>query len=210
MRYFFKKDLLLRKVKRFIYIFIFIKRAPRTVPRHASILLGLNEDPVVLSYRCLVSITVQLCIDWTTDTAPSKIHPGHRIDFSLHPSAGCSRGQIRIASAELPPHLSNLGHPWCQRPQPSLPLGFREPQSLWLPRHWGWKRHAKVSTALHWHCSCWINMVSQRTRQVWQALQLFHVNPTSCSPFCCWSTSVRGGGHQGWSSPLHSAIEVIH
>ena len=38
---------------------------------------------------------------------------------------------------------------------PKLPLGlgFREPQSLQLQGHWGWKRPVKGSTALHQRCS---------------------------------------------------------
>lgn len=93
---------------------------------------------------------------------------------------------------------------------PSLLLGLRELQSPKLPGHWGWERHATGSTALHKHCSHCNNMVSQRTGQVRQALQLFPMNPTYCSPRCCWSSSVAWGGHQGWPLPLHSATEIIH
>lgn len=37
-----------------------------------------------------------------------------------------------------------------------LGLGFKEPHTLSVQRHWDFKRHTKMSTALHKHCSLWM------------------------------------------------------
>lgn len=131
-----------------MYLF-FIKRAPRTVPRHAGILLGVNEDPVLLSYRRPVSITVQLGIDRATGSAPTEIQPDHRTDLY------CLLSILQRASREVKSGLlvqSMALHQHCSlytfliwashgagdlslRPNLPLGLGFRDPQRLQLQGH---------------------------------------------------------------------------
>lgn len=107
-----------------------------------------NEDPVALSYRRLVSITVQLCIDWATGTAPSKIHLGHRTDLYCllsilqRPSREAKSGSL-VQSMALHQHCSlHTSLIWARHGagdlslSPNLLLGFREPQGLQLQGHW--------------------------------------------------------------------------
>lgn len=119
-----------------IYIFIFIKRATATVPRHAGISLTVNEDP---RHRFL-----QLCeCAWIGPLVqPALVH---RTDFHcllsiLQQVSGEVKSASLVQSTALHPqgsfHILPVWASQCARDLSlSLPLRFRKPQSLQLQGH---------------------------------------------------------------------------